>query len=139
VQPTLDRINEIVTTTNTTDFVVHSYCRDTLLLTGSFDHSYYHELEIHFHAVSYIGLPIYNLDSPHISVATEAERKHYAHLELDNSDMLFTIHNDPDFRGGHRYCVAAERIEIVEGMVFYYVRENLKPGERIADWVKREG
>ena len=29
---------------------------DSLLLTGSFDHCFYHELEVRFEAVSYIGL-----------------------------------------------------------------------------------
>lgn len=137
-QAILDRINEIVSTTNTTDFVMHSFANGTLVLTGSFDHCYYHELEIRFHTVSYIGLPIYGLDSPRFSIATVAERKAHAHLELEETDVLFKIHGAPDFQGGYEHFVAAQRIEISEGTVFYYPREDLKPGERVADWVKRD-
>ncbi|TWU48964.1 hypothetical protein Poly51_48680 [Rubripirellula tenax] len=139
IQPTLDRINEIVHTTNATDLVVHSLARDTLLLTGSFDHCYYHEFEIHFRGVVYIGLPIYGIDSPVFSIASDPIRHLYSHLELEPDEILFEIHHDPEFHGGHRYYVAAREIELVEGMVYYYVREDLKPGERIADWVGNGG
>ena len=83
MQSILDRINEIVTTTNTTDFLVQSFVGDSLLLIGSFDLCYYHELEIRFDDVAYIGLPIYGLDSPKFSVASDAERKAHTHLELE--------------------------------------------------------
>lgn len=139
MQSGLDRINEIVTKTNTTDFVVHSFRGDSLLLTGSFDHCYYHELEVHFHVVSYIGLPVHGIDSPHFSIATDAERRAHNHLELTDTDTLFKIHADPEFRGGHSYYVAAESVRMLEGTVFYYMREDLKPNERIAEWVERKG
>jgi len=139
MQSILDRINEIVTTTNATDFLVHSFVGNSLLLIGSFDLCYYHELEIRFHDVSYIGLPVYGLDSPRVSVASEAERKAHAHLELDGDDTLFRVHDDPEFKGGHVYYVAAKRVSISEGMVYHYIRDDLKDGEHTADWVKRTG
>ena len=139
MNPVLDRANEIVSTTNTTDFVVQSHSGDTLLLTGSFDHSFYHEVEIHFHVVSYIGLPTHGIDSPRFSIATHSERNLRKHLELEETDILYCIHTDPELGGRNRYYVAAERMSVVEGIVFYYHRENLKPGERIAEWVNREG
>lgn len=136
---TLDRINEIVAKTNTTDFLIHSFVGDSLLLIGSFDLSYYHELEIRFHDVAYIGLPVYGLDSPRLSVASEKERMAHAHLELDDDDVLFRVHDAPDFKGGHVYYVAAKRVSIAEGMVYHYMRDDLKDGERVAEWVKETG
>ncbi len=138
MQPTLDRINEIVQTTNATDLVVYSYARDTLLLTGSFDHCYYHEFEVHFRGVVYIELPTCGLDSPVFSIAGDPIRQSYSHIELDADETLFEIHHDPALHG-HRYYVAAREIALAEGMVYYYAREELKPGERIADWVQNGG
>ena len=54
----LARINEIVTTTNTTDFRIQSFDAGNLILTGSFDFSYYHDLEVEFHQVSYISTTV---------------------------------------------------------------------------------
>jgi hypothetical protein len=136
MQSVLDRINEIVSAANVMRFHVHSLIRDTLLLTGSFDHCYYHELEVRFHNVAYIGLPIYQLDMPQFSVAADADRTSHSHLELDVTEILFKIHHAPDFKGGQFYYVAAEKISVVEGTVYYYPRDDLKVGERIADWVK---
>ena len=138
-QFTIDRINAIVSAANIMDFHVRSFDGDTLMLTGSFDHCYYHELEIYFHVASYIGLPVYGLDLPSFSIASAPDRELHSHLQLDETDILFKLHSNADFEGGYHYFVAAERLSIVEGIVYYYHRENLKAGERIADWVKREG
>jgi hypothetical protein len=56
-----DRVNEIVETTNTTDFRIQSYDSVNLLLIGSFDFAYYHEVEVEveFREVTYISLPTY--------------------------------------------------------------------------------
>ncbi|QDU58493.1 hypothetical protein [Aeoliella mucimassa] len=119
IKSILDRINEIVATTNTTDFIVHSFAGDSLLLIGSFDLCYYHELEIRFHDVSYIGLTVYALNSPRLTVASEKERKAHAHLELDDDDVLFRVHVDPSLKGGHVYYVAAKRVSISEDIVYH--------------------
>lgn len=139
LQAILDRINEIVETTNTTDFRLESFIGDSLLLIGSFDLSYYHQLEVRFDGVSFIGLPIDGIDSPKFSVAAKEERKAHSHLDLDADDVLFRVHHDPNFNGGTVYYVAAKRLSISEGMVYHYQRNNLKEGERIADWVKESG
>ncbi len=118
---------------------MHSFVGDALLLTASFDHCYYHNFEVYFRRVAYIGLPTYRLDSPIFSMAKDPVRRSYAHLELNTEDILFEIHHAPDDRGGHRYYVAACEIELIEGTVYYYHREGLKPGERIADWVRNGG
>ena len=138
IQSTLDRINEIVATTNTTDFIVDSFAKGRLLITGSFDHAYYHELEIHFLEVGYLALPtVFNY--PVISIASEEIGQSTPQIDLDDSDILFVVHEDPDFNGGRKHFVTAKGIKIVEGMVYYYHRENLEPGERIADWVEKKG
>ena len=135
MQTVINRINELVQNTNATDFNVHAFDRDNLLLTASFDHCYYHEFEVHFYGVSYIELPVYCIRTPRFSIANDSIRRLYSYLDLDIDELLFEVHQDFKFGDGHRFHVAARQIELIEGMVYYYQRENLKPGERIADWV----
>ncbi|MCX7423302.1 MAG: hypothetical protein NT013_27730 [Planctomycetia bacterium] len=111
---------------------------DSLLLTGSFDHCFYHELEVRFEAVSYSGLPVNGFISPRFSIATDAERKLHGHLDIGVNDVLFKIQNHSESADVPAYFVVAERVSIIEGTVFYYSRNHLKPGERIAEWVTKE-
>ena len=138
IQSAINRINEIVKTTNTTDFCVESLVNGTLLITGSCDHAYYHELEIRFLKVDYMSLPTF-FDYPELSIATDEQRDLKPEIDVVETALLFVIHEDPQFNGGQTHYVVAEQLEITEGIVYYYQRENLKPGERIADWVEREG
>ena len=136
MQSVIDRINNLVQITNATDFNIRAFDGDNLLLTASFDHCYYHQFEVHFHDVSYIELPVYCIRTPWFSIANDSVRRLYSHLDLDIDELLFEVHQDFDFNDGHRFYVAARQIKLIESMVYYYRRENLKPGERIADWVK---
>ena len=139
MQSVLDRINDVVSTTNTTDFLVQSFADGTLLLIGSFDLHYYHEVEVRFHDVVFVGLPIYGLDSPMFSVASDEERQSHAHLELDEDDVLFRVRVDADVNGGKIYYIASKQVTVSEGIVYHYLRDDLKEGERIAEWVKPTG
>ncbi len=134
-QAAIDRANHVVTNTNTSDFQLQSFDSVNALLIGSFDLCYYHELELLFHEVSYINLPTVGLSLPRFAIADSNVRRMHAHLELDDTDILFEIVNDPDF-SGQRYYVAAERLTVREGIAYHYQRDELKDGERIASWAK---
>lgn len=89
-----------------------------LLIVGSFDLCYYHDVELHFREVTHINCP------------------------TDFSDPSFHV-----ARGGHSYritCddgdfnVCASSVDVVIGKVYYYDRGLLlKAGERIASWVRK--
>ena len=131
------RINEIPETTNTTDFRIQSFDSVNLLLTGSFDFSYYHEVEVKFQEVSYISLPA-DFSHPHFRRADEAEiasiRKIVA---LESEDIVFCIEAETSGSLDRLpFYVVAEKMTVTEGTVYYYEPETLKAGERIASWVK---
>lgn len=109
-----------------------------LLLTGSFDFSYYHQVEVEFHDGSYISLPT-EFIWPRFRRADDAETESIRNIvALDGENIVFCIEAQTDSSlVSLPFYIVAEKISVREGTVFYYERENLKPGERIASWVKR--
>ncbi|MBA4191121.1 MAG: hypothetical protein C0467_24320 [Planctomycetaceae bacterium] len=110
------------------DFHIQSFDGHRLVLVGSFDLCYYHDIELHFVGVGRIDCPVWFhspqfvdeglIQDPGSSIS---EPRRYV-IQCDEG----------------RYAVMARNIEIVLGTVFYYDRgDELKPGERIAQWVKR--
>jgi hypothetical protein len=133
----IKRINEIVETTNAVDFRIQSYDSVNLIITGSFDFCYYHEVEFNFHEVSYISLPA-EFSCPKFRLGTADEAAQIGKIIiLSEEQSVFCIEAETT-RSFDRtlFFVVADKVSIKEGLVFYYERENLKEGERIAPWVK---
>jgi hypothetical protein len=133
----IERLNEIVKTTNTTDFRIQSYDSVNLMLTGSFDFCYYHEVELVFSEVSYISLPSH-FWNPFIRMATDAEIAAIrAIIAIDETESVYCIEAETGASLEKLpFYIVAESVSIKEGLVYYYARENLEVGERIASWVK---
>jgi hypothetical protein len=134
-----DRINEIVETSNTTDFRVQSYDSVNLLITGSFDFCYYHEVEVEFKEVSYISLPS-NFNCPRFHIASAHEIESIRKLiALESEDIVYCIEAETSCSITKLpFYIVAKGATVREGLVFYYERENLKEGERIAAWVQQQ-
>ncbi len=126
-------LDEMLATTNTSDFLVFSFNDSRLLILGSFDLVYYHEIEIVFEGVSYIGLPA-SFDRPRLRFATPDEERLFAFLGLDDRDRVYVVEPDSESGEGKHYVVA-QRVVARKCMVYHYQREDLKPGEEIAPWV----
>lgn len=130
----LDLLNLILARTNIDEFRIHRWQDGRLVLVGSFDHCYYHEVAVHFVDVVATQLPEY-LSAHRFRVATADERTAFFQwVGLPEPDSaLITI--DGDAGGEDRsFFVAAMRIEVDPGLVFYYDREAqqpLKAGERV--------
>jgi len=131
-----DRLNELVKTTNTVDFRIQSYDAVNLILTGSFDFCYYHEVEVTFHEVSYISLPA-DFSYPTLRKAAHEEIVRIAKfITVNSEETVFCIEAETSSSLEKLpFYVVAEGISLKEGIVFYYEREDLKEGERIAPWV----
>ena len=109
---------------------------EKLIIAGSQDFCYYHNIEIHFIEPSYIEIPpfISDVDNIVIRIASEEEKK----IIFKKTDMIKS--NDEIFcfddKNKYKYFIAAISIDLKTNNVYYYKREKLKPGERIASWVK---
>lgn len=110
---------------------------DALIVLVSFNFSYYHQAEIAFHGVAAHNLPEEIWTDAHekqLSPATGDERNIALQtLNIQDSQVpafvFFTGH-------GNRYYIAAEGISWHRGMIYYYRRDSLEDGERIARFVR---
>ncbi|MGG7670784.1 hypothetical protein ACQ4OC_19415 [Yersinia sp. J1] len=109
------------------DFSVFLYERGRLVIVGSDDLSYYHNLEITIETPSYInGVMDWSCDLDEgfmkISIQDNGSQK-LSTLEFYSDDEL-------------KFKVVGESISVNFDTVFYYKRDNLSTGERLAYWVK---
>jgi len=124
--PTLADVNELAQCHS--DFYLQSFDGQRLVLVGSFDLCYYHVLELHFVAVARIDCPVW-FHNPRF--ADEGPVSDAVGSVTD--PRRYTIRSDEG-----RHTIIARTVEVVLGTVYYYDRgAALKPGERIASWVKR--
>lgn len=135
-----DRINHIANETNTNDFRMESFDGATLVITGSFDFVYYHEVEVIFSEVSYISLPT-DFHYPLFRLATEEERARVrTATALEPEDIVYCIEAETTSSIERLpFFIVAQKMEVSEGTVYHYQRDDLKPGERIAPWVPKGG
>jgi hypothetical protein len=118
----LSRINELALW----DFEIAQLDNGTLLILGSNDFVYYHYLEVEFRNVTFCDLP-----------------KQFSHAELrlgKDSDEQATVWVTAESWaevGRKEHEIRASSITVRIGKVYYYDRENLQPGERIASSKQR--
>lgn len=109
------------------DFSVFLYKKNQLVIVGSDDLSYYHTLEIIIENPSYInGVMDWScsLDEDFIKSST--------YIDGSRESLLLEFYSDSELK----FKITAEKISINFDMVFYYKKENLNIGERLAYWVK---
>jgi len=123
------------------DFHVWRYDGHRLILAGSTDLIYYHELEIIFTDVCFVSsyfLSWYtNTMQTVFELPGEAERKDLAYrFDLEEGYHLFVLRTDIDHK--QDVCVAAKEVTFNTDTVFYYHRKNLKANERLADYLLKK-
>ncbi|PZT53825.1 hypothetical protein [Paenibacillus silvae] len=109
-----------------------------LVLAGSFDFTYYHNVEITFTGVEFILCPGATFCMDHIRLATEEEivQLHPLMYGYERNGIVFCLENEFEHQ---RFYIVAKQMTYHFGMVYYYDRANLQAGERIADFVKHRG
>jgi hypothetical protein len=109
------------------NFSVYLYEKCRLVIVGSDELTYYHKIEIIVELPSYIsGVMDWSCDrdDEFIRVRTQTGNPCQKYiLEFYADDEL-------------KFKVIADEIKLNFDTVFYYKRENLKTGERLAYWVK---
>ncbi|GMQ64248.1 hypothetical protein [Vallitalea maricola] len=129
----LKNFNEKLSNTNINDFYIINQDMFSLTLAGSFDSDYYHDVEVKFLDVEFICCPNhFTADS--FRIATENEIYKLGEVtNIKDSEGLAICMEDTSW--GDKYYMIAHSIEVSWGTVFYYMRENLGEGQRIANWV----
>ena len=117
------------------DLYIYNCDPGKLVIAGSFDFSYYHNIEIKFTDVSFISCPGGGFHADVIRLANETEKaeiRKYSYGHCDGHIFCFEEKEPPA-----KFYVVADDIDFQVKTVYYYKRENLKENETIADWVKQ--
>ncbi|WP_312116665.1 hypothetical protein [Brevibacillus reuszeri] len=131
----LEAIQKEIDQRNIGDFRIIKYeYNEELTLAGSFDFSYYHDIEIFFKNVSFIACPGSEFKANRIRLANEAEEEMLYKISHAYQEGVTICLEDTYF--GHKFYLSVSDLEYQVQTVYYYKRDQLKPNERIADWVK---
>lgn len=115
-----DEVNQL-SADGADEFRIDSFDGSRLVLIGSFDLCYYHDVEVMFTEVAFIRCPTY-FTAPKFREAGKTD-----------GGIRFKITTDEG-----KFEVVAESVAVAVGKVYHYDRgAQLQPGERIAARVKR--
>ena len=116
------RINEL----GLWDFTLSRAEGQTVRILGSNDFDYYHVLELELRGVTFCDLP------------DEFSHAEFA-LRSEDGELNISVVAEPHLEIGMReFSIHAAEMFVRTGTVYYYDRENLRPGERLAAWVRRD-
>lgn len=100
------------------------------------DLGYYHSVEIIFYEVSYIDCPT-SFDLHIFREATEEEKNELRKNKLFYCDEGIISCIEIGYGNfTEKHFIVAQSINYNFDTVFHYKRENLKAGERLADWLE---
>ncbi len=105
-----------------------------LVIAGSRDYSYYHNVELIFHEVQFLMLPTQVFTVERIRLATAEERADLNRSMHGHEQMGRVFCLESSFEGT-RYYVVARQLEYNTDTVYYYNRPELGQGERIAEYL----
>ncbi len=109
------------------DFEIYLYSNGRLIIVGSSDLSYYHNFEIIINAPSYMSGDTYWTCDP---------LDDFMKLKIINDDNDANIILEFYSESILQFKVIAANISLNFDTVFYYKRENLSSGERLAYWIE---
>ncbi|QDY83536.1 hypothetical protein FQU75_08995 [Paenibacillus polymyxa] len=133
----LMQLNAILSQNNIDHFYIYDYTsRPKLVLAGSFDFSYYHNIEITFYEVSFLSCPggVFSIECFRLANDKELELLKTVSYGFHEGPVICM--EDPTF--GSRFFIAAESLDYELKTVYYYRRENLQPHECLAEWVEKD-
>ncbi|WP_196295012.1 hypothetical protein [Hymenobacter ruricola] len=136
---TVEEIDTIIRQNAWFDFCVGSSNGNDLVITGSTDFCYYHELEITFHNVFFASVYFQNWKSdtrlPVFIIPEQAEAYQMNfQLEIEQGFDLFIFRVEDSKTD---VIIAAASISYNTDTVLYYYREDLQPGMRLASTVTK--
>ncbi len=104
------------------------------IIGGGYNFPYCHDIEIIIKEMTYISCPM-SFDNAVFRLATEAEKQSIKpNLRSEWNNLIICIELD-DIDRTIKHYIFAEEIDYKVGIVYHYKKDDLKEGERIADWI----
>jgi hypothetical protein len=136
--PDLRRVQEYLDEQSWVDMAVYSAgYRSDLVVAMAKDLTYAHEASLSFADPSYFSGPLTWTTSSEggqaLRVLSADERKALPDPDAASAEgFLFELRTDEETT----VLIGASAVSIEQALVFYYRRDELKPGERLAYWVE---
>jgi len=109
IEEIIKRFNNELEKTSIEDFYIIRFDRSgKLILAGSIDFCYYHDVEIIFHEVSFICCPASTFTVNRLRIANEFENQKLNQIMCGNQEEGFYIAMDDTFSNISYYLVAQE-------------------------------
>ncbi|MDF1661221.1 MAG: hypothetical protein P1V97_05590 [Planctomycetota bacterium] len=117
------------------EFQLYSVEQNRLILTGSRDHAYYHQIELRFENTRYMSIPM-EFSDPIFRYGEEDDYERIRRIvELENQDLIIHVEAEtPAALEPQNFYIVAQTLTLDSDMVYHYQRENLVDGERLASW-----
>lgn len=129
-------INRIVMSEPFFDFEIAKMNGVDLTLVGSKDFSYCHTLEIIFKDVFHVSMNSkWSVDTgnPFLFIPTDKEQFDFnVKFDVERGNIIFAFVAENFLTS---FYIASKDLEFNTDVVLYYKKEDLQPGERLADWV----
>ena len=129
-------VNQIVMSEPYFDFEISKMNGVDLILVGSKDFTYSHTLELVFKDVFRVSMNAkWSVDTKDsfISILTDKEQFDYnVKFDIEQGNVVFAFAAE-GFSSA--FYIVSKDIEFNTDVVLYYKKEELQPGERLADWV----
>lgn len=139
---TLNEFQNELSKTAIDDFYLINYDRNKIIFAGGFDYIYCHEVELNFMGVDFICCSN-NFSANCFRLASDEEISYLK--KMANRDFCFGLTfcmqmitkavNKEIISYGEKNYITAHDLKVNWGNVYHYKRDNLQPGEKIADWV----
>lgn len=133
----VEKIDAVIRQNAWFDFEVSSYDGGNLVVNGSTDSSYYHELEVTFHNVFFASGYFRGWKSDTtcpVFRTPEQEEAYYMNFQLEIEQgydlFIFKVEGSKN-----NVIVASESVSYNTDTVLHYYREKLEPGMRLASYV----
>lgn len=135
IQDVLKRLQQDLEQSNIEDFFIVTYDRrGKLVLAGSFDFCYYHDVEIIFHDVSFICCPGSTFTVNHFGIAEETVINNLSHI-MNGYDKEGSVISLSDTFSNTSYYIGAHDVEYKFHKVKYYDKKQTNE-YIVSDWAK---
>jgi len=137
---TISQIDKFIRNNEWFDFHVWKYDGRSLVISGSIDLTYYHKLEIIFEDVFFVSAFFQEWHSDTSKTVIEIPDGEHCktlniNFEIEKGYQIFIIRTE-DYKND--IYIAAKAVKYNTDTVFYYQRENLEDGERLAEYLTKK-
>ncbi|WP_405021252.1 hypothetical protein OHV05_34455 [Kitasatospora sp. NBC_00070] len=117
------------------DWDVVAWDRGRFLLAADYDLTYHHALELVFTMPTFVSCPA-NFHDPEFRAPTSEELATVTRRLGETPPVLVAFEADAGGSEPVSCLIAADRLDIVQGIVLRYWREDVAPDQRFAPWVR---